>query len=87
MSSGCDIIPVMDRGYVHYLLLGHWCEAAVRCVTRMKDATRYRVVDRREAAERVGTLRDEVIELTAGQAAMQCLNRLSRIHYRDVGTG
>jgi|SRR5882724_6803830 len=81
-----DSIIVMDRGYVDYLLFGQWCEAGVWFVTRMKEGTNYRVVEKREASA-AGMRRDEVIELTGREASVKCPNRLRRIHYRDVESG
>lgn len=81
-----DSIIVMDRGYVDYLLFGQWCEAGVWFVTRMKEGTNYRVVEKREA-NAAGVLRDEVIELTGREASVKCPSRLRRIQYRDAETG
>jgi IS4 transposase len=52
-------------------------------VTRLKDHTLYKVVERRAVPERSAVLRDEVIELTSWDAATKCPLRLRRVEVGD----
>jgi hypothetical protein len=72
-------VVVMDRGYVDYAWFGQLTAQDVFFVTRMKDQTVYRVVERRTVPERSAVLRDEVIELTGVGAALKCPFRLRRV--------
>jgi len=56
-------ILVFDRGYNDFLWFVTLALQGVWFVTRMKDGTRYRVVERREVPRNGNVLRDEVIEL------------------------
>src|SRR5213593_1728250 len=76
-------IVVMDRGYVDYAWFGRLTTAGVFFVTRLKDHTVYRVVERRAVPERGPVLRDEIIELTSWDAANKCPFRLRRVEVDD----
>ena len=65
-------IVVMDRGYVDYAWFGQLTAQDVFFVTRLKDHTRYKVVERRPVPARGAILRDELIELTTWEAANHC---------------
>ena len=80
-------IVVMDRGYVDYAWFGRLTTDGVFFVTRLKRGAVYRVVERRRVPERGGILRDEVIELTGGDAAEQCPQRLRRVEVDDPDKG
>jgi len=76
-------IIVMDRGYVDYTWFGQLTAQEVYFVTRMKDNTVYRVVERREVPVHGAILRDEIIELTNFDAATKCPFRLRRVEIDD----
>jgi Domain of unknown function (DUF4372)/Transposase DDE domain len=76
-------IVVMDRGYVDYGWFGQLTAQDVFFVTRMKDHTVYRVVERRPVPARSAVRRDEIIELTTWDAAHQCPFRLRRVEVDD----
>ena len=80
-------IVVMDRGYVDYAWFGRLTTDGVFFVTRLKRGAVYRVVERRRVPERGGILRDEIIELTGGDAAEQCPQRLRRVEVDDPDKG
>ncbi|HLE55578.1 MAG TPA: IS4 family transposase [Rhodothermia bacterium] len=61
-------IVVFDRGYNDFLWFVTLALQGVWFVTRMKDRTNYRVVERREVPRGVAILRDEVIELDVNLA-------------------
>ena len=63
MTFSPGTIVVFDRGYNDFLWFVTLTLQGVWLVTRMKDGTRYRVVERREVPRNGAVLRDEVIEL------------------------
>jgi hypothetical protein len=63
MTFSPGTIVVFDRGYNDFLWFVTLTLQGVWFVTRMKDGTRYRVVERRETPRNGAVLRDEVIEL------------------------
>ena len=63
MTFSPGTIVVFDRGYNDFLWFVTLTLQGVWFVTRMKDGTRYRVVERREVPSNGAVLRDEVIEL------------------------
>jgi len=63
MTFSPGTIVVFDRGYNDFLWFVTLTLQGVWFVTRMKDGTRYRVVERREVPRHGNILRDEVIEL------------------------
>ncbi len=76
-------VVVMDRGYVDYTWFGQLTAQDVFFVTRLKDHTVYRVVERRAVPARSAVLRDEIIELTRVDAATKCPFRLRRVEVDD----
>ena len=76
-------IVVMDRGYVDFAWFGQLTAQGVFFVTRLKDHTRYRVVERRPMPARGAILRDELIELTTWEAANHCPFRLRLVEIDD----
>src|SRR5438132_6437585 len=65
-------VVVMDRGYVDFAWFGQLTAQGVFFVTRLKDHTAYRVVERRAVPARSAVLRDELIELTTWETANKC---------------
>jgi len=63
MTFAPGTILVFDRGYNDFLWFVTLTLQGVWLVTRMKDGTRYRIVERREVPCNGTVLRDEVIEL------------------------
>lgn len=63
MTFSPGTIVVFDRGYNDFLWFVTLTLQGVWFVTRMKDGTRYRVVERREVPRNGAVLCDEVIEL------------------------
>jgi len=76
-------VVVMDRGYVDYAWFGQLTAQEVFFVTRLKDSTVYKVVERRVVPDRGPVLRDEIIELTSWDAANKCPFRLRRVEVDD----
>jgi hypothetical protein len=76
-------VIVMDRGYVDYAWFGELTAQGVFFVTRLKDNTVYKVVERRPVPERSAVLRDELIELTNWDAANKCPFPLRRVEVDD----
>jgi hypothetical protein len=76
-------VVVMDRGYVDYAWFGQLTAQEVFFVTRLKDSTVYKVVERRVVPDRGPVLRDEIIELTSWDAANKCPFRLRRVELDD----
>jgi hypothetical protein len=63
MTFSPGTILVFDRGYNDFLWFVTLTLQGVWFVTRMKDGTRYRIVERREVPRNGDVLRDDVIEL------------------------
>ncbi len=76
-------IVVMDRGYVDYAWFGDLTAQEVFFVTRLKDNTVYKVIERRSVPTRGAVRRDEIIELTTWDAANKCPFRLRRVEVDD----
>lgn len=68
MTFSPGAIVVFDRGYNDFLWFVTLALQGVWFVTRMKDRTNYRVVERRKVARGGTILRDEVIELDVNLA-------------------
>lgn len=68
MTFSPGAIVVFDRGYNDFLWFVTLALQGVWFVTRMKDRTTYRVVERRKVARGGAILRDEVIELDVNLA-------------------
>jgi hypothetical protein len=65
-------IVVDDRGYNDYRLFGKWTEAGVFFVTRMKDNTRFDVIEQRPVPSNRNICSDAIICLTGVAAAEKC---------------
>jgi hypothetical protein len=63
MTFAPGTILVFDRGYNDFLWFVTLTLQGVWFVTRMKEGTRYRIVERRDVPRNGNVLRDEVIEL------------------------
>ena len=74
---------VIDRGYVDYAWFGDLTAQDVFFVTRLKDHTQYKVVQRRPVPARGGILRDEIIELKTWTAANRRPFRLRLVEIDD----
>ena len=76
-------IVVMDRGYNDYTWFGQLTAQGVFFVTRLKDNTVYRVVERRPVPAHSAVRRDQLIELTLVDAATKCPFRLRVVEVED----
>jgi hypothetical protein len=74
-------IVVMDRGYVDFAWFGRLTAQGVFFVTRMKDGTRYKVVEKRRVSDKGYVVRDDVVRLTGPRAKKDCAHPLRRIEY------
>jgi hypothetical protein len=74
-------IVVMDRGYVDFAWFDRLTVQGVFFVTRMKDGTRYEVVEKRHVSDMGYVVRDEVVRLTGPRAKKDCSHLLRRIEY------
>lgn len=74
-------IVVVDRGYVDYAWFGRLTAQDVFFVTRMKDGTVYKVVERRHVPDTGFVIRDEIIRLTRPGAQKDCPQLLRRVEY------
>lgn len=77
---------LVDRGYLDFKRLFRLQQAAAFFVTRLKDNTRYRVIQSRKADKLAGILCDQVIALTGVKSAAAYPERLRRVKYRDPET-
>jgi hypothetical protein len=77
LASGS--IVLMDRAYNDYKQFGAWIEQGVFFVTRMKENTVYRVVERRKRPENRSILCDQLIRLTGVTAQSACPHVLRRV--------
>jgi hypothetical protein len=78
---------LMDRGYLDFSRLYRFQQAAAFFVTRLKDNTRYRVVQSHDVDKTTGVLCDQTIALTGDHSASDYPERLRRVKYRDPETG
>ncbi|MEJ2467340.1 MAG: transposase, partial [Candidatus Thiodiazotropha sp.] len=72
-------IFAMDRAYNDFKLFERWSEEGVFFVTRMKEATCYEVLERREVPQHRPILSDEIIELSSKKAREDCPRQLRRV--------
>ena len=79
-------IVVIDRGYVDYAWFGQLTAHGVFFVTRMKDGTQYKVVEKRFVPKTGLVVRDEVIRLTGPSGQKECPHPLRRIEYYSEAT-
>lgn len=80
LSFPAGSIVVFDRAYNDFLWFYRLTREQVLFVTRMKDRTRYKVLEVRELPKGGRVLRDEVIELTKAFEGVRP-KRLRRIEY------
>jgi hypothetical protein len=80
-------IVVDDRAYNDYALFGRWTRQGVYFVTRMKDRTRYEVVEERKVPQHRHVLKDQIIQLTGLGAFERCPYLLRRIEVYAPDTG
>jgi len=78
---------LMDRGYLDFKRLFRLQQSAAFFVTRLKDNTRYRVIQSRKTDKAAGVLCDQIIKLAGVRSASGYPDRLRRIKYRDAETG
>jgi hypothetical protein len=57
----CGSIVAVDRGYCDYQLFHQWDQAGVFFVTRLKDNSSYRVVEKRPVPQKSNALADQTI--------------------------
>jgi hypothetical protein len=72
-------IVAMDRAYNDFSLFGRWASKGIYFVTRLKERTRYEVVESRELPQNRPIRADEVIRLTSRKAQRDCPHLLRRI--------
>jgi IS4 transposase len=77
---------LIDRGYLDYKRLYRIHQAAAFFITRLKDNSRFRVVESFAADKSAGILCEQAIRLTGAKAASAYPERLRRVKYRDPGT-
>jgi hypothetical protein len=80
-------VVVDDRGYNDYRLFSYWTDAGVYFVTRMKDNTRFEVVEEREVPHNRGIVRDQIIRLSGIGAQDKCAHLLRRVEAVREDTG
>ena len=80
-------IVVDDRGYNDYLLFSYWTDIGVSFVTRMKDNTRYEVVEDHVVPKNRGIVSDQTIRLNGAGAEAKCAYPLRRIEAVHPETG
>ena len=81
LKFNAGTIIVMDRGYVDFAWFGRLTAQGVFFVTRMKDGTRYEVVEKRHVSDKGYVVRDDVVRLTGPRAQKDCSHLLRRIEY------
>lgn len=77
-------IVVMDRGYNDFALFGRWCQEGVFWVTRMKDATCYRIEECRDLPQGGAIRADQIIRLDGPGAEEKCPDPLRRVVVWDA---
>ena len=84
LSLPSGAIVAVDRGYTDFRLFASWCEAGVYFVTRMKEATVYRVEEAYEVPKGGYVLSDERIRFTGIGAMDKCPYLLRRVVVLDA---
>ena len=83
MARSFDLNPgsivAMDRAYNDFALFGSWCWKGIYFVTRLKERTRYEVVETRKLPQNRPILADEIIRLSSVKAQRDCPQLLRRI--------
>ncbi|MDR1611400.1 MAG: IS4 family transposase, partial [Planctomycetota bacterium] len=77
---------LMDRGYLDYQRLYRIHQAAAFFITRLKDNSRFHVVESFAADKSAGILCDQAIRLSGAKSASAYPERLRRVKYRDPET-
>ena len=80
-------VVVDDRGYNDYRLFAYWTDAGVYFVTRMKDNTRFEVVEERRVPQNRNIVTDQTIRLTGVGAQDKCAHLLRRVEALREDTG
>jgi len=80
-------IVAMDRGYNDYSLFGDWTARGVFFVTRLKDDTRYDVVESRAVPAGTNVRADQVIRLASEAGTRACPYLLRRVVVWDEENG
>jgi hypothetical protein len=83
LSLAPKSIVAMDRAYNDYELFGSWCDNDIFFVTRMKEGTRYEVIDRNPLPNRANIMEDEVVILASAKGEQVCPHPLRRIEVWD----
>jgi Domain of unknown function (DUF4372)/Transposase DDE domain len=76
-------IVVEDRGYNDYELFGRWTTQGVYFVTRMKEGSLYKVIERHDVIKGSAIGKDQTIRLTSATAFKHCPQALRRIEVWD----
>ena len=79
-------IVAFDKAYIDFSWFNAMSNKQVFFVTRMKNNTRYRVVERRKVIKSKGLTSDQTIRLTSVKGK-NCPAPLRRVGYRDPKTG
>ena len=77
-------IVAMDRAYIDYALFHAWILRGVYFVTRMKENTVYRIVQRLPLPQHRNIRADEIIRLAGPRASEKCPHKLRRIVVWDA---
>ena len=77
-------IVVMDRAYNDFGLFGRWCEEGILFVTRMKEGTRYDVMEDRPLPAATSIVSDQLILLSSTRAQKDCPQLLRRVLVWDA---
>jgi hypothetical protein len=72
-------IVALDRAYNDFALFGRWCTKGIFFVTRMKEGTRYEVLENSKLPQNRPILADQIISLTSDKALLDCPHRLRRV--------
>jgi len=76
-------IVAIDRGYIDYGLFWRWNEGGVYFVTRQKDNTRYRVLEKRPLPKHRNILSDQIIQMEGFYTHQKYPGTLRRIEVWD----
>lgn len=87
MAFAPGTIVVDDRGYNDYRLFADWTETGVYFVTRMKDNTRFEIVEEHAVPQNRSIVTDQTIRLTGTGAHGKCPHLLRRIEAIREDTG
>lgn len=79
-----DSIIVIDMGFTDYTLFCEWIEQGIFFVTRMKENTKYKVLEKRPLPQNRPVLSDEIIQFTGPLSRKKCPHPLRRIVFWDA---